>query len=89
MTQICCTDGAVNTRQTIPQFDVLLNRFRYLHISKSCIVNAEFVKSVSSGEIIMSNGDRLYSSRNYKKQFAMLYKDYLSKKRRLSENLTF
>lgn len=89
VTQICCTDGTVKTRQTIPQFDVLLNKFRYLHISKSCIVNADFVDSVSSGEIIMSNGDRLYSSRNYKKQFAMLYKDYLSKKRRLSENLTF
>lgn len=89
ITRIYCADRTVSTRQTIPQFDEILNANKYLHISKSCIVNAARVESVTSGEIMMSNGDKLFASRNYKQKFRTLYAEFLDKKKHLTENLTF
>lgn len=68
----------IECRYPIGFFDMRLPCRQFVHISKSCIVNLAEVISVVSGEITMSNGDKLYTSRNYKADFEECFQKYYS-----------
>lgn len=78
MSYLYSKNKTIECRYPISFFDAQLPCRQFVHASKSCIVNLAEVISVVSGEITMSNGDKLYTSRNYKAPFEQQFEKYYS-----------
>ncbi len=50
----------------------------FLHCSKSCLVNLHKIQTVNDVEIELKCGERLWSSRQYKKSFIEQYRKFLN-----------
>lgn len=70
-------DRIISCRKPIQFFEEALPEKKFIHASKSMIVNAGKVESVQQNAIVLVNGESIYASRSYKKDFAVSVEKYI------------
>ena len=71
--------GYYECRHRLSFFEERLPGSQFIHASKSTIINMEKVDNFSGSEINLTNGDTVYTSRNYKSAFKQGFTSYLEK----------
>jgi len=70
---ICCTKSMSNICQKIPMH-------HFYKVSRSAIVNLNYIEKHSNKEIILKNGEKIGIGERYNKEFRCFYRDYTYKK---------
>ena len=69
---IDCNNTMANVYETLP-------KRLFLKINRSNVINSEYINKFNSDEVMMKTGERLYISRNYRKNFKEKYCDFINR----------
>lgn len=69
-------NGDYFTKGTLSEFESQLSELMFTRLDKSSLVNIANIDYIRKNEIILSNGDTLFASRNHIKNIKQMFMDY-------------
>lgn len=69
---------SINCNKTMAMIYETLPKKFFLKINRSNVINSEYVNRFNSDEVMLKTGERLFISRNYRKNFKENYCDFIS-----------
>jgi DNA-binding LytR/AlgR family response regulator len=69
-------NGDYFTKGTLSEFESQLSELMFTRLDKSSLVNIANIDYIRKNEIILTNGDTLFASRNHIKNIKQMFMDY-------------
>ncbi len=68
----------LNCSRTMGSVYEVLPKVSFLKINRAFVINSEYINSFNSREVVLKTGDKLYISRNYRKDFKQGYFNFIN-----------